>query len=48
MQIADHSARQGVLATSVTYGGVISETGSVTQAGSGTLILTGINTLSGL
>ena len=49
--IAGNVTDNGVLAfnrtDSVTYGGVVSGTGSLTQAGSGTPILTGANTYSG-
>ena len=45
--IVDNSALIFNRSDAVTYGGVISGTGSLTQAGSGTTILTGANTFTG-
>jgi autotransporter-associated beta strand protein len=46
-RIANNAALAFNRSDDVTYGGVISGTGSLTQAGSGQLTLTGTNTFTG-
>ena len=46
-KVTDDAALQFNHSDSISYGGVVSGTGSLEQAGSGTLILTGANTYSG-